>query len=492
MLTLEWLKKVDLDKLTLEERYKVDELIKELALRKKKFPILDYRPQAYQQEIIDAIRARNPDGTPKYKFIVFIWGNWVGKTQTGWYILNCASVWEQANELGLPFIWNYPLIKVVTSTWSQIMENIEPYILWTSTDEDLVKIPWFHSDKDTGPYVKKVRKDKDILKQIDMENGTTIHFWSYDQWQARLQGSSPDLTWIDEIPVRWSDFRELIRGTRKPNAQFIMTFTPTNYNKKIHDWIFGWQANKFVRIVNAKENKFADHSWMEGLSEDELRIVERWEFTPPTGLVYKSFNRENNVIPAFPIRTLWEGTKYYWAIDFWLNHPMAFLFIAVTKDWQVFIFDMIYKSWMLLWDLVKEMEKRKQAHWIEFEWIVADSAGARERSELKALWVYTKKANKRKKEWTMSNRRAGIMKINQLLALGKLFISDGCVDIINEFETHHYAENGVDGSVNKESDDALDALRYFIFSYTEFSEKRELIKQRKRIINKKIVKRKRY
>ncbi len=72
MLNLEDLKKIDLDKLTLEERYKVDELIKELALRKKKFPILDYRPQAYQQEFIDAIRARNPDGSPKYKFIVFI------------------------------------------------------------------------------------------------------------------------------------------------------------------------------------------------------------------------------------------------------------------------------------------------------------------------------------------------------------------------------------------------------------------------------------
>lgn len=487
MFSLEALKKIDLDKLTLEQRYQVDALIKELALRRKKYPILDYNPQDYQQEFIDAIRARNPDGTPVYKFIVFIWWNWVGKTQTGWFIIDCACMWEKAEELWLPYIWNYPLIKVVTSTGSQIMENIEPYILWTSTDEDLVKIPWYFNEKDLWPYVKKVRKDKEILKQIDLET-STIHFWSYDQWQARLQWGSPDLTWIDEIPTRWSDFRELIRGTRKPNAQFIMTFTPTNYNKKIHDWIFGWQANKFVRIVNSKENKYADHSWMEWLSEDELRIVERWEFTPPTGLVYKNFNREVNVIKNFPIRELWEDVKFYWAIDFWVDHPMAFLFIAVTKDGQVFIFDMIYKSWMLLWELAKEIERRKIFHWIEFTWIVADSAWARERTELKSLWIHTKRANKKKKEWTMSNRRAGIMKINQMLSSGKLYISDLCTDIINEFETHHYSETWADGTVNKKDDDALDALRYFIFSYSEFSEKREILKQRKRMINRRVVK----
>jgi len=47
--------------MTLDERLKVQELIKELKERKLNFPIVDFQLQEHQQEIEDAIAKRNPD-----------------------------------------------------------------------------------------------------------------------------------------------------------------------------------------------------------------------------------------------------------------------------------------------------------------------------------------------------------------------------------------------------------------------------------------------
>ena len=65
----------------------------------------------------------------------------------------------------------------------------------------------------------------------------------------------------------------------------------------------------------------------------------------------------------------------------------------------------------------------------------------------------------------LSNRRTGIMIVNQMFADKKLFISSNCVNLIKELESHYYKEGGKrDGEVNKVNDDLLDALRYLIFN----------------------------
>lgn len=473
-----------IDSLTIEDRQTLVKTIAEIRERKSKYPILDYVNQPYQQEFEDVIKEKNEDWTPKYKFIIFIGWNWSWKTLSCARLTMLKALWDYTKELNLPFVWRAPTIKIATSTWSQIQENLEPYILWTETPDDIIKFPWYFSKQDLWPYVKKVRKDKEILKEITLNNGTTIFFGSYDQWQARLQGSSPDFIWLDEIPTRWADFRELIRGTRKNNTQFLMSFTPTNYNRKIYDWIYWGEDNKFVRKINSLDNKLADHSWLSWLSEDELRIVRDWDFTPPTWLVYKNFNRDFNVVEYFDPKRLWNWVKFYWAIDFWVKHKTSFLFIGIDSDWHIYVFDSISESGVLLSDLSKEILRKKREYWIDFEWIVADSAWARERLELKELWIYTTKAKKRKKEWNLSNRKGWILKINQLLSLWKLIISDKCKDLIDEFQTHHYKEKGEDWTVEKEWDDNLDALRYFIFNYHSPSETQNLKKKRNKITKK--------
>tara|TARA_R110000822_G_scaffold78865_2_gene188903 strand:- start:1140 stop:1517 length:378 start_codon:yes stop_codon:yes gene_type:complete len=125
-----------------------------------------------------------------------------------------------------------------------------------------------------------------------------------------------------------------------------------------------------------------------------------------------------------------------------VKHPTAFAYIAVDEDNNIYVFDLIYKSNMLIKDLVREINQKKNHHKVNFEYIVADAAGKRERTELAELGVKTEPADKwTKGENSTSNRRAGIMKVNQLLADGKLFIADHLKEAMREFEVHHYKEN---------------------------------------------------
>lgn len=486
-LSLDDLSKINLDDLTLEQRLRIQELIAELKERQKDFPILDFKLLPHQQEIIDALAKRNPDWTPYYKYVIMMWGNWAGKTIVGWYAMICKMLWDKTKEYWLPFLGNSKVNKVVTATWTQIKENIEPYIFWTWTNLDLLKMP---------PCEIKwvIKREKDVFKEATLKNWCKIYTWTYDQWMTRLQGWTPSYLWLDEIPERWKDFDELTKRTRDKFWQFLITFTPTNYNKKIYDWIhtqpteeeerlYG-QGRRYFIQVDALKNTKANHSHMIWKSEEDLQIVRFGKFTPPTWLVYKCFNRSENVIKHFNPKELWNDLRFYWALDFWVKHPMAFLFICCDSDNRVYIFDMIYWSNILLKDLMKQVNEKKREYWIDFEWIVADSQDARARKELKAMWMRTIPANKRTK-WdnNMSNRKAWIMKINQMLNLWEIIVSDKCEPLIEEFETHHYTEKWTDGTVVKENDDALDALRYFIFNYRIKNElrknKKELKKKRK-------------
>ena len=113
-------------------------------------------------------------------------------------------------------------------------------------------------------------------------------------------------------------------------------------------------------------------------------------------------------------------------------------------------------------DLLAKIREKSRG-FPEFEYSVADSAAKRERTELKALGFDTIPADKHSKgENEMSNRKWTIMLLNQMMSDGKLFVSDRCVDLIKEFESHYYKDGNRDGEVIKTDDDLLDSLRYLV------------------------------
>jgi hypothetical protein len=403
---------------------------------------------------------------PKYKYIMFIWGNGSWKTISSCYIdILMALGKEWCKKYNLPYVWESKQTLVVTKTSDSIKTNLEPYFLGTNSLGDKIKIP--------PQEISKIKRDwsTQTLKEITLKNGNKIMFRTYDAWQARLEWSNPDFIHLDELPERSDVFVELLRWTRWEKTQMLLSFTPTKFNPAVHDYFY-WQWSEkvkdktFIREVDSLENKHADHTWLEWLSEEEQKIRRFWMFVPPTWLVYNEFNRSKNLIDYISPRELWEWTKYYWALDFWVNHPMSFLLIAVDWDNHIYVFDMIYERNMTLWDLSSRIREMTREYNISLEYIVADTADARARLELKEVhWIDTVPADKWSKgENNLSNRRAWIFKINELFKNNMLIVSDKCMSLVKELEIHAYKWNGSE-DVIKTDDDALDALRYFIFSY---------------------------
>jgi hypothetical protein len=88
---------------------------------------------------------------------------------------------------------------------------------------------------------------------------------------------------MDELPTRFEDLVEIWRGTRNANGQLLISATPTNYNKKIHDYLFNSEFDDimFIRQIDSFRNTSANHSWIAGLPEEEIAIRRFGSFTPP-------------------------------------------------------------------------------------------------------------------------------------------------------------------------------------------------------------------
>ena len=437
----------------------INDLYIKLDERKRHYWLISFKPQEFQQPLLDWINKKDmTTWWNHYRFLLYQGGNGSWKTCIAMYAVACLALGLLCHSYNIPFIWSKKKIYIWTKSGSNL-KGLEDYLLG---DYSVTRIP--------PEAVKKVVKDNGGIKEIHLHNGCRIVFFTYDQGRERIQGTNGDLYVFDEEPTKADIFYEGLARLRTKQAQAIYSFTPLSGHTAVYEYFYEQEsenvkAQSFKVVVNSLENKHWDHTWAEGLTEHERKMRIEWLFVPPSGLVYSNFNRLDNTIEFFHPNQL-GNVRYYWAVDFWFKHPLAFAFIAVDEEENIYVFDLIYGSWILIWDLVKQVLSKKAEHNIQFEYVVADSASLRERSEMRWHWMNTVWADKHSKgENNTSNRRAGIMKVNEMLSNGKIFIADHLKDAIKEMETHHYKENWLDGAVEKTNDDFLDALRYFIFAY---------------------------
>lgn len=399
---------------------------------------------------------------PQYKFTLYQWGNWAGKTFIWAFISVCKALWNETEKYWLPYLWSPKKILIWTKSGQNVKTVIEDYLLapWS-----LTRIP--------PEEIKKnwVKRDNGILKSVHLKNGCVISVATYDQGQEVVQWATPDFIWLDEEPRKRELWQELFMRAREPECQILITMTPLWGFTPVYEAFYEQKDEKVKKrqkifLVSSLDNVFADNEilmWM--LDEDSVQSRIEWKFSPPAWLVFKEWRRTKHLIPYFHPEKLGEGVRYYWAIDFWVNHPTALLFIAVDQDENVYVYDMLYGKNIPMKEISKRIkaETRKR----KLERIIADSASWRERLELAEYWIRTEWAIKRSKHFhDNSTRRAGIIKVNRLLQDNKLYVSTKCDALAREIELHSYKEWGKrDGEVEKINDDALDALRYFIFNY---------------------------
>lgn len=155
------------------------------------------------------------------------------------------------------------------------------------------------------------------------------------------------------------------------------------------------------------------------------------------------------------------GCKYYAGVDFGVSHPTAVVFVVEDQ----YGYMQVYKEWRKANASLSEIAQviSREDALVHLQYVVRDSASAREGLELDRLGMKTIPADKHSRGASgESNRRAGIMMLNNLFLNGRLYLSKDCPLIMRELETHRYKDSEKDGAVIKEGDDMLDALRYVI------------------------------
>ena len=173
------------------------------------------------------------------------------------------------------------------------------------------------------------------------------------------------------------------------------------------------------------------------------------------GLVYELFDRDMHIVKPFVVPPDWQRIR---AVDFGYTNPFVTLWGAVDHDGRLYIYDEHYRSNTLIDDHATAIKRRTE----RVTWTVADH-DAQERAELKAAGIHTVAADK--------DVEHGIQKVAERLVIQpdgypRLMVSADCKNLIREFGLYRWEERK-DGRAakeepHKESDHALDALRYMV------------------------------
>ena len=175
------------------------------------------------------------------------------------------------------------------------------------------------------------------------------------------------------------------------------------------------------------------------------------------GIIYDCFNHDNHVIDKLPDTF----DRYYIGIDYGTNNPCVFLLVGFTKGNYTVIKEYYHdgrekgqktdNEYAL--DLVKFIGEHK------INKIFLDPSALSFKTELRKHKIYVTQAN--------NDVLNGIRAVSSIISQDRLKVYSGCKNILKEFASYIWDEKaslrGEDKPV-KQSDHALDSLKYLIFT----------------------------
>lgn len=301
---------------------------------------------------------------------------------------------------------------------------------------------FFNIMRDLGIYDEKNHSKTEHIYTFD--NGSWIEFFSADDEQ-KLRGRKRDILFCNEgNELKFDEFNQLVMRT---TGKVIVDFNPSDTEHWIYDIIN--QDNSVLIKSTYKDNPFLGKDQIEyienliNVDENYYKIYALGERPISNSRIYNHFKQYVE---------LGHFTDFCYGLDFGFNHPSS-LIITRFKDNKVWAEELIYESKLTTADLIRKMnglnlDKSKP--------IYCDSARPEVIEEIKRAGFY--KATSAKK-----NVKEGIDKLKSL----EIFIHHESINMWKEYRLYSwktYKDMIMDEPV-KENDDALDALRYAIYSH---------------------------
>lgn len=186
--------------------------------------------------------------------------------------------------------------------------------------------------------INKIHKNnQSIIDRIELINGSTIDFKSYEQDYMKWEGEDIDFAWFDEPPPQMH-YEAASRGLVDRNGDSLITATPLK-EPWVHETL--WEPgisgdDPDIECVNwsSYDNPYIDHEAMRRfesrLTPEMVKVRIHGEFRELVGRCLPSFkDREPIIIPYYRWPRSW---PYFECLDPHQSKPHAFIRAGVNPD----------------------------------------------------------------------------------------------------------------------------------------------------------------
>lgn len=329
------------------------------------------------------------------------------------------------------------------------------------------------------------------LRTLWLENGSFLEFMSYDQDLDKFAGTSRHFVWFDEEPPKDIYTENLMRLLDVAGSQWI-TMTPVEGMTWLYDDIYiAATENENITVVEVgqEENPHLNHAerdmFLSGLSKDERQARVQGKFVQIGGLVYKNFS-DKNIVEPFSPPVDWLHVA---GMDHGLNNPTAWLWAAVNKRGDMFVYDEHYENGKVVSEHAKVVLEKEATHAIPPTYRVGDPS-IKARDAITGTSIHLEYIeNGVPIVLGNNNVHAGINRVARLIQgenasddegnnfnIPKLYITRNCVNLLHEIKRYRWStwstkkmnfQKNKKEDPHKKDDHACDALRYIVASRPE-------------------------
>ncbi|RKZ07376.1 hypothetical protein DRQ05_03195 [bacterium] len=285
-------------------------------------------------------------------------------------------------------------------------------------------------------------------RMLELFNGTTIEFMSYDQELQKFSAVSLHAVWFDEEPPE-RVFNENLMRVIDTRGKLLLTFTPLHGMNWLYQLIHSDKTDPvtgepLVGLVTASiwDNPHVPLEEVEMIKAfcrdpDELAARLEGKFFTRAGLIYKEFDRRFHVVDPFPIPEDW---MICISIDHHVRNPQAVIFAAIDPDDNIWVYDEFYEH-ALVPEVCKAIKEKTMGRKIALAIIDVNAAtpdaitGKSAKTEYWQHGIYVVPAKKGK-----GSVLEGIAKVRDYFVKGKLKIFSNCRETIRQIEIYRWAE----------------------------------------------------
>jgi len=304
----------------------------------------------------------------------------------------------------------------------------------------------------------QIEKWDNVNRIIYLKNGSTIGFKSCDSGFEKFQGARRDWIAFDEEP-NYAVYQECMMRTVDTGGLIFCAMTPTNGMSWTYDEIYemaGVDENIWCTTVETNENRYLDQKDIEiiskMISEEEKDMRLKGKFIQFSGLIYKNFSKDVNVVTGS--KDIKDWYKFI-AIDPGINNPCAAVWIAMNRDCRVpeyYVYDDYYEPDFTIEDNSKNIVNKNGNE--KIDGVIIDPWAGTQRNLKSGLCTFDefnkalrKYSNNRLwlKRIQIYDKIAQVSKIRELLKVNEitnkpqLTISDNCYAVIKEICRYRYA-----------------------------------------------------